>query len=124
MEENNSPKKKSKLAFLFILILALLALCAIAVPSWKPYRTAGYNAAAKIDLKKFYAASQSYFVKNPSGIIDIDTAKKYGYQPTFDVKIIVMEGSRDKLKATAVHESGTKTYTVEKQGNIEEKNNN
>jgi hypothetical protein len=120
MEESKLPKKrKISFGFIFLVLLGLSLLFVIATPSHIPYRTKGYNYTAKFDLKNFYTAAQLFFANNPKGTINMDIAKKHGYNPTLTVKISVIEGTRDKFKATAIHESGTITYTINKEGNIE-----
>jgi hypothetical protein len=120
MEESKSPKKrKVSLGFIILVLSGLSLLFLIATPSFSPYRTRGYNYAAKSDLKNFYTATQLFFGNNPKGTINMDMARKHGYNPTLNVKISVVEGTRDKFKATASHESGTITYTINKEGNIE-----
>lgn len=119
--EEDKPKK-SKIVSLFkivLVLLGLLVLFALATSSFKTYRTKDYNSMAKTDLKNFYTAAQSYFASDPKGNINMDMAQKHGFKPTLNVRITVLEGSRDNLKATASHEYGEKTYTINKDGNIE-----
>jgi hypothetical protein len=71
-----------------------------------------------MDLKNFYIAAEIYFQKNPDGTIDRESAKQYGFKPTYDVKLEVGGGQRVNFSATASHPNGTEIYTINSKGEI------
>jgi Tfp pilus assembly protein PilE len=91
---------------------------AVYMPSYAAYRSRGYNAMAKADLKNFYIASQRYFQKNPEGTIDVESAKQYGFKPSPDVKLEIQKGQQMNFNASTSHAGGTKIYTINSEGEI------
>lgn len=105
-------------------ILIILAVTVVIIaffiywPSYSAYRTRGYNAMAKNDLRNFYNAAEIYFQKNHDGTIDMESAKQYGFKPAYDVKLEIQRGQRMNFSATASHPKGTEMYTINNQGEI------
>jgi type IV pilus assembly protein PilA len=66
-------RKRGQKGFTLIELMIVIAiigiLAAIAIPQFTAYKTRGYNASAKSDLKNAYTAAQAYFVDNPGGTI-------------------------------------------------------
>jgi hypothetical protein len=106
--------------FLGVLIMTwvLGLLSAVYMPSNAAYRSRGYNAMSKNDLKNFYNAAEIYFQKNPDGTIDAESAKQYGFNPTYDVKLEIQRGQRMNFSTTASHPKGTETYAINSEGEI------
>ena len=53
-----------------MIVIAIIGiLAAIAIPQFTAYKSRGYNAAAKADLKNAYTAAQAYFADNPTATI-------------------------------------------------------
>jgi type IV pilus assembly protein PilA len=103
---------------LMIVIAIIGILAAIAVPQFTAYRARGYNASAKSDLKNAYTASQAYFSDNPASTVDTTILASYGYRATVGVTVSVANGTQNGLSMTAIHNSGTSTYTVTSAGAI------
>ncbi len=101
---------------IFIAIIGILA--AIAIPQFTAYRVRGYNASAKSDVKQMYTAAQAFFSDSPTGTVTTAILNSYGYRTTNGVTPTVSAGTIGGLSMTAVHSSGTTTYTVDSAGGI------
>jgi hypothetical protein len=112
--------KKTNKYFIGVAILCwiLCFLIAYFIPAPKDFRIRGYNAVAKNDLRNFYIAAQSYYQQNPNESLDIDIAIKYGFKPTYNVKLDVQSDKQISFKATAAHPGGTEIYTIDNKGVI------
>lgn len=104
----------------FIITWILCILSAIYIPSYTAYRSRGYDAVSRNDLKNFYFAAERYFQKNPDGTIDVESAKQYSFKPSPGVKLEIQKGQRMNFTATASHPGGTERYLVNNNGEIVE----
>jgi len=103
---------------LMIVIAIIGILAAIAIPQFTAYRIRGYNASAKSDVKQMYTAAQAYFSDRPTGTLTSADLNAYGYRTTSGVTPTVTAGAISTLAMTAVHGSGTTTYSVSSDGSI------
>ena len=108
---------------LMIVVVGILA--AIAIPQFVAYRNRAYCAAAKVDLKNAYTASQAYFTDHPKGKINnVDDLKGCGFQKTDRVVVHIEGMTMDSLKISAKHPNCDKIYFVDSMGNITEEKSN
>ena len=119
-EEGFKYAKRVNKYFLCVLVITWILGIFIGAcgPNYIAYRSRGYDAMAKNDLKNFYIASQKYFQKNPDRTIDVESAKQYSFKPTDDIKLEIQKGQRVNFSTTASHPNGTEMYTINSEGEI------
>jgi hypothetical protein len=64
-----------------------------------------------------YTAAQAFYSDSPSGSVDVDILKAYGYNQNNNVTAVA-NGDIVGLTISAVHARGTTTYSVDSAGEI------
>jgi prepilin-type N-terminal cleavage/methylation domain-containing protein len=103
---------------LMVVIGVIGILAAIAIPSFLVYKTKAYDGSANHDIKNAYIAAQNYFIDYDNGLISDAALASYGYRPTKDVVLTIVDASIDGLSMTSSHEGSSRTYSVDASGRI------
>ena len=116
-------KKEGQKGFTLIELMIVIAiigiLAAIAIPQFVSYRQKGYNTKAKGELKSLYTACQAYIADSPTSTNCTEAMIASTFIKTDDVTLTGMPSADTTLVGvTAVHTSGTTTYTIGSSGNI------
>ena len=103
---------------LLVAILIIGTLAAITIMVLLSYKEKGYVVILKSDLKSAYDASILYHIDYPTGTATLGILKVYGYRPSKDVDLNVVDGSGESLRITATHPSVTGIYQVDQDGYV------
>jgi len=103
---------------LMIVIAIIGILAAIAIPQFSAYKTRGYNASSKSEVKNAYTSAQAFFSDSPRGTVTLAILSSYGYKQSTSSTTAVTTGTSAGLVITAVHTGGGSTYTVDNAGTI------
>jgi prepilin-type N-terminal cleavage/methylation domain-containing protein len=110
-------QKGFTLVELMIVIAIIGILATISISVFTSHRIKSFNASAKSDAKNMHTASQAYFSDHPTGTVALADLHAYGYRTT-DGVTPTAAGTMSGLAITAVHASGTTTYSVDSSGAI------
>ncbi|MBE0557942.1 MAG: prepilin-type N-terminal cleavage/methylation domain-containing protein [Proteobacteria bacterium] len=114
-------RKGFTLIELMIVIAIIGILAAIAGPLLAAYKSQGFNAASKWDLKNAYTAAQAYFTDNPTAAFDAAALAASGCKATQGVVITITAGTPSTLAMTASNTNAGAaaiTYTIDSAGVI------
>jgi type II secretory pathway pseudopilin PulG len=100
-------------------VVAVIGLLAgIGIPGFLKFRREAADSSAEGDAKNAYKATQSYFFDYPTRSLSaIEELTAYGFKQTSDVNVSV-SGNERTLEIIAYHDSGDKTFTVDRKGTI------
>lgn len=114
----SSDRKGFTLVELLVIVLIIGTLTAITIMALLSYKEKGYVVILKAELKSAYQASIQYHIDYPMGMATLDILKEYGFKPSKDVDINVVDGSGEGLHITATHPSVTGVYQVNQDGYV------
>jgi len=104
---------------LLVVMGIVIALAAIAIAQFSGYITWTYDKVVKEDLRNAYSASVGYFTDAPNGSLTPSILTAYGYTPTPQVKLLILNDTLPDLLMIAFFDSpGSKTYMVDAKGTI------
>ncbi len=118
-----NDREKYRNGFTLIELLFVIAIigviAAIAIPFFQDYMKRGYDSSTVSDLKNAFSAAQLYFSDYPGSSVDPTLLVQYGYRISSNVSLeIVGDGTETEFTLTASHPSGSKTFTIDSEGNI------
>jgi len=114
----SSDRKGFTVVELMVTILIIGTLATITIMSLLSYKEKGHVVTLKSELKHAYQASIEYHTDYPMGTATLDILKEYGFKPSKNVDINVVDGSGEGLHITATHPSVTGIYQVDQDGYV------
>jgi hypothetical protein len=79
------------------------------------------NDKAKSELQEAFDVAQKYFAKDPEGSITKDILMDFGYQPSEEVNLLVINGTRSSLEMSATFSvPGALNFRIDSSGSIRE----
>jgi hypothetical protein len=76
---------------------------------------------AKMELKEVFNAAQKYFAKDPGGSITKDILADFGYLPSEEVNLLVINGKKPSLEISAIFSvPGALNFMIDSSGFIRE----
>ncbi|NMC90880.1 MAG: prepilin-type N-terminal cleavage/methylation domain-containing protein [Smithella sp.] len=112
-------KKGFTLIELMIVVAIIGILAAIAIPQFSAYRIKSFNTKAKTELKGAYTACQVYFsTESGATSCGIGGMQAQKFFNSNDVTIAINDPDMNNWTATAKHDAGNVTYTIDKNGKI------
>ena len=105
-----------------LIVMALIGiLAAIAVPQYSSQRKRACNVAAKADARHIYTAAYGYFAEDADRVIaKVNDLASYGFRQSEAVSIVINNGTQAGLSIEVTADNGTKKYTVNADGAIDE----
>jgi len=103
---------------LLVVVLILGVLATVAIMAMLSFKEKGGVATLKSDLKSAYKTSLQYYMDAPSGTITLDILESYGYRPSKNVALDVVDGNHASLNITAVHSGVAGVYQIDQDGNV------
>jgi len=74
---------------------------------------------AKSELQEAFAVAQKYFAKEPGGSITKDILMQYGYEPSEEINLLVLNGTRPSLELSATFSvPGALNFRIDSSGSI------
>jgi hypothetical protein len=74
--------------------------------------------AVQKDLQHAYAIAQSHFTDNPRDRLSLSDLQNYGFRPTEDVTIEIVNGQKSRLLITGEHEDSSRVFVVDQTGSV------
>jgi prepilin-type N-terminal cleavage/methylation domain-containing protein len=74
---------------------------------------------AKSELQEAFAVAQKYFAKEPGGSITKDILMEYGFEPSEEINLLVLNGTRPGLELSATFSvPGALNFRIDSSGSI------
>ena len=111
-------RKGFTLVELIVVILILGVLATIAIMLLLSFKQRGYEVTLASDLSSAYRASAQYHLDHSTGTATLDILMAYGFRPSKDVNVNIIDGSAENLNMTAIHPGFAGVYQVDHQGYV------
>lgn len=120
MKINGKRNQKGFTLIELMIVIAIIGiLAAIAIPQFSAYRSRGYMAATKSDVKNCYTAAVAYFADNPTAAaLTLANCEAAGYQETDGVTITVTSGTSSTFALSGAHSQLAGVYAVDADGAV------
>lgn len=105
---------------LLVVVVIIGILATIAITVLLSFKEKAGVATLTSDLKSAYKVSVLYHTDHLNGTVTFDILRAYGFRPSKNVDLNVVDGGAESINMTATHPNVTGVYEIDEDGYVSE----